>query len=84
MFQDIPNIGPAMERDFLLLGITTPEELRDKDPFDLYQQLCVVTGTRHDPCVLDVFMAAVDFMSGAPAHPWWRYTEQRKATYSEL
>jgi hypothetical protein len=26
-------------------------------------------------------MAATDFMRGAAAAPWWRYTAQRKATF---
>jgi hypothetical protein len=43
----------------------------------LYQKLNAATGTRNDPCVLDTFMAAVDFMNGAAAAPWWAYTAQR-------
>jgi hypothetical protein len=35
----------------------------------LYQKLCAATGQRQDPCVLDTFMAATDFMRGAPAAP---------------
>jgi hypothetical protein len=30
--------------------------------------------------VLDTFIAAVRFMEGAPPHPWWHYTAERKAT----
>jgi hypothetical protein len=29
--------------------------------------------------VLDVFIAAVRFMDGEPAQPWWAYTAERKA-----
>ncbi len=36
--------------------------------------------TRHDPCVIDVFIAAVRFMGGEPAKPWWKYTPERKQT----
>jgi hypothetical protein len=50
----------------------------------LYQKLNAATGTRHDPCVLDTFMAAVDFMNGAAAAPWWNYTAQRKALYGAV
>ena len=35
-------------------------------------------GRLHDPCVLDTFMAAHDFMNGGFAQPWWHFTEQRK------
>lgn len=36
------------------------------------------TGKRHDPCLLDVFIAVVRFMDGEPAKPWWKYTTERK------
>jgi hypothetical protein len=39
-----------------------------------------ITGKRQDPCVLDVFIATVRFIEGAPARPWWHYTAERKAT----
>jgi len=77
---DIPNIGPAMARDLNLLGIKRPEQLRGRDPYLLYEDLCRVTGKRQDPCVLDVFIAAVRFMAGEPARPWYHYTAERKAT----
>jgi hypothetical protein len=31
-FQDIPNVGPAMERDFCALGLHTPKDLKKQDP----------------------------------------------------
>ena len=55
-----------------------------RDPFVLYQALCAATGKRQDPCVLDTFMAATDFMRGADAAPWWHYTAQRKALYGSV
>lgn len=83
-FQDIPNIGPAMERDFLELGLKRPQDLKGKDPYALYQKMCRVSGTRQDPCVLDTYMAAIDFMNGARAKAWWQYTKARKAQYPNL
>lgn len=74
----IPNIGPAMVRDLHVLDISRPPQLAGQDPHDLYQRLCVLTGTRHDPCVLDTLISAVRFMEGAPPHPWWHYTAERK------
>src|SRR3546814_20056521 len=49
---DIPNIGPAMVADFRNLGIEQPGQLAGKDPYDLSERLCPVTGVRHDPCLL--------------------------------
>ena len=80
-FEDIPNIGPAMVRDFLLLGLTKPADLTEKDPFVLYTKICERVGFRKDPCVLDTYIAAVDFMNGAPARPWFYYTKERKRKY---
>lgn len=83
-FEDIPNIGPKMARNFRLVGLVMPEDLKHKNPLDVYQQLCQVTGIRQDPCVLDTCMAAVDFMNGAPARSWWSYTQKRKQKYPDL
>jgi len=82
--EQLPNIGPAAAADLRLLGIHHPAELRMQDALTLYQSLCRQTGQRHDPCVLDTFMAAVDFMQGAPAKPWWDYTAQRKREYPDI
>ncbi len=78
--QQIPNIGPAMVEDFHLLGIRQCADLIGKNPYALYERLCELTATRHDPCVIDTFISAVRFMEGAPAKPWWAYTEERKQT----
>ena len=80
--EDIPNVGPAIAADFRRLGITSPGELAGRDPYALYDELCRVTGHRHDPCLLDTFIAAVRFMEGAPKRPWWDYTAERKRELS--
>ena len=77
--QQLPNIGPAAAADLRLIGITEPQQLRSQDPMAMFDKLCSLTKQRHDPCVLDTFMSAVDFMNGAAAAPWWAYTAQRKA-----
>jgi len=82
--EQLPNIGPALAADLRLIGIQEPRDLRGKDAFVLYQKLCAATGQRQDPCVLDTFMAATDFMRGAPAAPWWNYTAQRKALFGQV
>jgi hypothetical protein len=76
--EDIPNIGPAVAADLRRLGITSPGELLGRDPYALYDDLCRLTGQRHDPCLLDTFLAAVRYMEGGPKKPWWEYTAERK------
>jgi hypothetical protein len=81
---DLPNVGPAMSRDLALLGIRTPQQLRGKDPFVLYQRLSRRTGVRQDPCVLDTFIAVTRFMDGESPQPWWAYTAERKRRYGKV
>ena len=76
--EDIPNVGPAVASDLRQLGITSPAGLLGRDPYALYDDLCRITGQRHDPCVLDTFIAAVRYMEGASKRPWWKYTAERK------
>ena len=77
-FQDIPNVGKAIEKDFILLGIKEPIELIGKDPYQMYSDLCNITSNRHDPCVIDVFISAVRYMEGGPPKKWWEFTNERK------
>lgn len=82
-FSDIPNIGPKMARDFSLLGMQLPVELKTKDAYTLYLKIGHIVGKRPDPCVLDTYMAAIDFMNGSPGQPWWNYTARRKQQYPD-
>ena len=82
--EQLPNVGPALAADLRLIGIHEPSALRGQDAFVLYQKLCIASGQRQDPCVLDTFMAAIDFMRGAPPAPWWSYTAQRKALFGQV
>jgi hypothetical protein len=82
--EELPNIGPSLAADLRRIGIRHPRELAAREGFELYQALCRATGRRHDPCVLDTFLAVTDFMRGAPARPWWAYTHERKARFGAL
>lgn len=81
--QDLISVGPAMCRDFEMLGIRSVAELAKQDPRKLYDKLCRKTGTRQDPCVLDVFHAAIA-QARNPKLPaeqcqWWWWSRVRKA-----
>ncbi|HVJ73070.1 MAG TPA: helix-hairpin-helix domain-containing protein [Casimicrobiaceae bacterium] len=79
--EDLPNVGPAVAADFRRLGIGTPDEIRGRDPYMLYHDLCRATHSLHDPCMLDTFIAVVRYVDGGPAKPWWHYTAERKRHY---
>ena len=81
--EDLPNVGVAVAADFRRIGIRTPRSLAGRDPYVLYEALNRATGTRHDPCLLDTFIAVVRYMDGAPARPWWKYTAERKRALLE-
>jgi hypothetical protein len=78
--EDLPNVGKAIAADLRALGIQRPAQLKRKDPYALYDRLNHVTGVRHDPCLLDTFIAVVRFVDGGPPQPWWAYTAERKRT----
>jgi hypothetical protein len=75
----IPNVGPAIARRLLRLGITSLDDLRGQDPEELFDRCAALEGHPEDPCLLDTFTAAVDVANGAPARPWWHYSRERKA-----
>ena len=81
--RDLVSVGPAMVRDFEVLGVHTVAQLSRHNPERLYEQLCQVTGQSQDICVLDVFCAAVA-QARNPRLPieqaqWWYWSRQRKA-----
>ena len=82
-FTDIPNVGKHIAADFASLGIAKPQHIKKYNAFTLYTKLSELKGVRQDPCVLDTFIAVVDFMNGAPARPWW-YTQGRKKKFPDL
>ena len=80
---DIPNIGKSIAVDLEGIGIRHPGQLVGLNPYALYARIERESGVRHDPCLCDTFIAAVRFMEGAPALPWWRYTAERKNYFSD-
>ncbi len=81
--EDIPNVGKAIADDLRQIGITEPQQLMREDGLALYRKLNQVTKQRHDPCVADTFLAAVDFMNGGKPQPWWNFTSRRKRLLGE-
>jgi hypothetical protein len=81
--RDLVSIGPAMLRDFELLGITSVVQLSRQNPEKLYEKLCQITGQAQDICCLDVFRAAVaqarDPLLPLDQCQWWYWSRKRKA-----
>jgi hypothetical protein len=72
------NVGKAIQADLRLLGVATVGELATRDADALYIELAVKTGARHDPCVHDIFAAAIHQARTGEALAWWDFTPARK------
>jgi hypothetical protein len=81
---DLISVGPAMLRDFELLGIHSVAQLAKQHPQNMYEKLNRKIGQRQDPCVLDTFCAAVAQAKNPrlPAEQcqWWYWSRKRKST----
>jgi len=79
---DLISIGPAMLRDFELLGIRNVAQLARQNPQRMYEKLGRVARQHQDICVLDVFCAAVaqarNPRLAAEKCQWWYWSGIRK------
>jgi hypothetical protein len=76
--EQLPNVGPAIAGKLRRLGVRLPRDLYGRDPYQMYDEICRLEGSRVDPCVLDVFVSVIEFINGGRAKPWWKFTTQRK------
>jgi hypothetical protein len=81
--RDLTSVGPAIAKDFEVLGIRSVAQLSRRDPGKLYEKLCEITGQAQDICCLDVLRAAVA-QARNPRLPeeqrqWWYWSRRRKA-----
>jgi len=88
LLSDLVSIGPAMIRDFEMLGVRSVAELARRNPHTLYEELCKATGQAQDLCVLDTFCAAVAQARNprlpAAQRQWWYWSRKRKAEEPKL
>lgn len=80
---ELVSVGPAMLRDFELLGIRSVAQLAGESPRQMYRDLSRLKGQVQDICCLDVFQAAVA-QARNPQLPaeqcrWWYWSRKRKA-----
>ena len=81
--RDLAGIGKSIKANLISLGVTSVPDLARREGDELYDQLCIKTRTRQDPCVLDTFRCAVA-QARNPRLPadrcnWWWWSRQRKA-----
>ncbi|MBL1352744.1 MAG: helix-hairpin-helix domain-containing protein [Zetaproteobacteria bacterium] len=80
---ELPNIGTTIAKKLQLIGVKRPKELMGKDPYELYDKLCMFLGKKVDPCIIDVFISGIYFMETGDSIPWWKFTNERKKHTAE-
>ena len=79
---DLISVGPAMLRDFEILGVRSVSQLARRNPERMYESICRVAPQPQDICCLDVFRAAVaqakDPQLPAEQCQWWYWSRNRK------
>lgn len=77
--REIPGVGIAVAKDLRMLGIHEPEALREEDPEELYERLCLLQGKRIDRCMLYVLRCAVYYATEDEPDPellkWWNWKD---------
>jgi hypothetical protein len=81
--EDLVSVGPATLRDLERLGIRSLSGLARQNPHGMYARLNRLRGERQDPCLLDVFCAAVaqarDSRLPAEQCRWWWWSAKRRS-----
>jgi nucleotidyltransferase/DNA polymerase involved in DNA repair len=72
------NVGTATYKDLQLLEINSIHQLADACADELYTRLQRITEQSHDPCVWDIFAAAINEARTGKKQPWWEWTKIRK------
>jgi len=75
----IPGVGKTIAQDLYDLGFRSPEDLRGRDPEELYILLCAQKGMKVDRCMLYVFRCAVYYASNEKHDlellKWWNWKD---------
>lgn len=76
----IPGIGKNIEQHLHNIGIETVEDLRGKDPEELYLKDCMFKGFQEDRCILYVYRLAVYYAEHESSEPeklkWWYWKDK--------
>jgi len=75
----IPGVGKSIARDLLLLGFSDIKQLEGQNPQIMYDNLCKITNSKQDKCLLYVFRCAVYFATTKEHNPellkWWNWKD---------
>ena len=78
--EHIPGVGKSIAADLRHLGITSIDQLKGKDPEQLYRKLCDFKASPVDRCMLYVLRCAVYYASHSDPDPellkWWNWKDE--------
>jgi hypothetical protein len=66
----LPNIGKAIATDLLAAGIGCPDDFKERDPLEIFNDLKLVMAHRHDPCVYYTLLSVKHFIDTGESLPW--------------
>lgn len=75
---DLMNVGPAVFKDLHILGIKNIDQLKNVSAYELFENLQILTQTKQNPCMIDVFAAIIHEANTGEKQPWWVWTKKRK------
>ena len=79
--QTIQGVGESLSRDLVDLGYRKVNDLKGKNPENIYQNLMELRCQHVDRCVLYVFRCAVYYASNSVHEPellkWWNWKDSK-------
>ncbi len=76
----IPGVGKETEKDLIELGINFIDDLKGRNPQELYDTECMMKGIKIDRCQLYVYRLAVYFAENKEHDPeklkWWYWKDK--------
>ena len=79
-FRTIPGVGNKIAEMLWELGLRSVEELKGRNPEELYKRFCELKGSRIDRCMLYVLRCAVYCASNTAHDPqllkWWNWKDK--------
>jgi len=78
--EQVPGVGKSIAHDLRQIGITSVDDLKGKDPEELYEKLCSFKASPVDRCMLYVLRSAVYYASTSDPDPrllqWWNWKDK--------
>lgn len=79
-FQSIPSLGINFATELIDQGYYSLQQLKDKDPVELFNAFEKHCGAWADPCVEDSYRLLTHYIQHRDdSKRWWHFTAERKA-----